>query len=83
MTCLLDFFFFSRYPPTKFKVLAFTGAPGSFPIRERDLPLHKYLRWSDNIEEAAEKFISEKIQRPYLGIHMRNGPDWVGVISQA
>ncbi len=65
-----------RYPASKYKVLAFTGAPGSFPVRERDVHLHKYLRWSAKINDTVDKVLSD-VQRPLLGIHMRNGPDWV------
>ena len=67
-----------RYPPGKFKVLAFTGAPGSFPVRERDVHLQKYVKWSNKINEAVDEFLSRNVEKPFLGIHMRNGVDWVG-----
>jgi peptide-O-fucosyltransferase len=59
-------------------VLAFSGAPAAFPILERDVELHKYFKWSSLIENEADKFIKEEIGKgPFLGIHLRNGADWV------
>ena len=67
-----------RFPPSTHPVMAFTGAPAAFPVREADATLHRYLKWSDHINYQADKIINEQIvQRPYLAIHMRNGIDWV------
>ncbi|XP_071537854.1 GDP-fucose protein O-fucosyltransferase 1 isoform X2 [Panulirus ornatus] len=65
------------YPPQKWPVLAFTGAPATFPVQESNRHLHRYLVWSDNILEKAEQFISTLPRGPFIGIHLRNGIDWV------
>lgn len=62
----------------KFKVLAFTGAPASFPVQKDNINLQQYLVWSEKIDELANKFIKETLpQGSFIGIHMRNGIDWV------
>lgn len=66
-----------RYPPSKYPVLAFTGAPASFPVKREYIPLHKYLRWSEEIEIKAKIFIQKHFpQGPFVGLHFRNGVDW-------
>lgn len=67
-----------KYPAEKFPVLAFTGAPASFPVQEENRHLHKYLQWSDKIEQKATNFISKSLPKgAFIGIHLRNGMDWV------
>ncbi|VEN61443.1 unnamed protein product [Callosobruchus maculatus] len=67
-----------KYPPDKWPVLAFTGAPASFPIQQKNRILQKYLEWSDDIEEKANKFIKSNMPKgAFIGIHLRNGIDWV------
>lgn len=68
-----------RYTPEKWPVIAFTGAPASFPVKSENRHLHKYLIWSKRIQTAARQFIDEKIgnERPFIGIHLRNGIDWI------
>ncbi|CAH2002162.1 unnamed protein product [Acanthoscelides obtectus] len=54
------------------------GAPASFPIQQKNRALQKYLKWSDDIEEKAIKFIKTYIPKgAFIGIHLRNGIDWV------
>ncbi|CAL4069312.1 unnamed protein product [Meganyctiphanes norvegica] len=65
-----------KYPPEKWPVLAFTGAPASFPVQKDNRGLHKYLKWSDSISKRAESFIKTLPRGPFVGIHMRNGIDW-------
>ena len=62
-------------------VLSFTGAPAGFPIQEAHVGLQKYLVWSDTYNEKAETFIQQNLKRPFLGIHMRNGMDWVSILA--
>ena len=60
--------------------MAFSGAPASFPVREEHIDLQKYLIWSDNINNKAESFIRENFGNDeFLGLHFRNGEDWVSV----
>jgi len=67
-----------RFPPSTHLVLAFTGAPGMFPVERQHVSLHQYLQWSDYIENLAESFIRSEIpDRPFLGVHLRHDVDWV------
>ncbi|GFS78810.1 GDP-fucose protein O-fucosyltransferase 1 [Nephila pilipes] len=67
-----------KYPPDQFPVIAFTGAPATFPVRSEDRELHQYLVWNDAVVKEAKFFISNMVPRgPFVGIHLRNGPDWV------
>ncbi|XP_067662522.1 GDP-fucose protein O-fucosyltransferase 1-like isoform X1 [Haliotis asinina] len=66
-----------RYPGDKYPVLAFTGPPGAFPVQRADVPLQKYVRWSDKYEKMADDFIAKNIKdKPFIGIHLRNGIDF-------
>lgn len=66
-----------KYPPSEWPVLAFVGAPASFPIQKENLHIHKYLKWSDEIVNMANMFINNKIKPgKFIGIHLRNGIDW-------
>ncbi|KAG5884754.1 hypothetical protein JTB14_029235 [Gonioctena quinquepunctata] len=66
------------YSPRKWPVLAFTGAPASFPVQDENRYLQKYLQWSDSIEDEANSFISNTLPKgAFIGIHLRNGIDWV------
>lgn len=67
-----------KYSPDVWKVLAFTGAPAVFPVQQDDLHLHKYLKWSDEIDQAANDFIKNTLPHgAFIGIHLRNGIDWI------
>ncbi|XP_072936509.1 GDP-fucose protein O-fucosyltransferase 1 [Epargyreus clarus] len=66
-----------KYPPTEWPVLAFTGAPASFPVQEENVQLHKYLTWSIDIVTRSKMFIKKNMSGGgFLGIHLRNGQDW-------
>lgn len=63
----------------RFPVLAFTGAPGAFPILEKNVYLQKYLKWSDYINKRADDFLSKFLSNEddkFIGIHLRNGIDF-------
>lgn len=67
-----------RYPADKFPILAFTGAPAPFPVQEDNRRLQQYLIWSDEILKKAKDFIKTMVPKgPFVGIHLRNGLDWV------
>lgn len=67
-----------RYNPRDWRVIAFTGAPASFPVQEENLHLHKYLKWSDEIDSKANSFIKKSLPKgAFIGIHLRNGIDWI------
>jgi peptide-O-fucosyltransferase len=67
-----------HYPSDKWPVLAFTGAPAVFPVQEDNRHLHKYLKWSDQIDKRANEVIKTTLPHgAFIGIHLRNGMDWV------
>lgn len=67
-----------KYPPSKWPVLSFVGAPASFPIQKENIGIHKYLKWSEEIDNLANSFINNRIKPgKFVGIHLRNGIDWV------
>ncbi|XP_033228618.1 GDP-fucose protein O-fucosyltransferase 1 isoform X2 [Belonocnema kinseyi] len=67
-----------KYPVVSWPVLAFTGAPATFPVQLENKNLQKCLQWSDSISNKAKTFIKEKLPSgAFIGIHLRNGIDWV------
>ncbi|XP_064626465.1 GDP-fucose protein O-fucosyltransferase 1-like [Lineus longissimus] len=73
-----------RFPPEKFPVYAFKGAPAHFPVEPRYVQLHKYLRWSDKIMDEAQTYIDKNFKdKKFIGIHLRNAMDWENVCSSA
>lgn len=66
-----------RFPAYDFPVLAFTGAPGSFPVQRENAALQRYFRFSTAVTKAAKDFIAKSVPRgAFIGIHLRNGIDW-------
>ncbi|KPI93843.1 PREDICTED: GDP-fucose protein O-fucosyltransferase 1 [Papilio xuthus] len=67
-----------KYPLTDWPVLAFTGAPASFPVQEENVHLHKYLKWNQNIVNKSRAFIKNNMSGGgFIGLHLRNGQDWI------
>lgn len=70
-----------HYPAATWPVLAFTGAPGSFPVQFENKHLQKCLNWNNDMLNKAKAFIKEKLPKgAFIGIHLRNGIDWVIVL---
>lgn len=47
-------------------------------MQEENRQLQKYLEWSDTIETEATNFILKSLPKgAFVGIHLRNGMDWV------
>uniref|UniRef100_A0A0B7A674 GDP-fucose protein O-fucosyltransferase 1 n=1 Tax=Arion vulgaris TaxID=1028688 RepID=A0A0B7A674_9EUPU len=65
------------YPSKDYPVLAFVGPPAAFPVSQYHIKLQRYVKWSHNYSKLADEFIQQNIpHRPFLGIHLRNGPDF-------
>lgn len=60
-------------------VLAFVGAPSSFPTNSEAIKLSKYIHFTKTVIDKALKFREERefARQPYLAVHLRHGPDWV------
>ncbi|KAK0172516.1 hypothetical protein PV328_005824 [Microctonus aethiopoides] len=68
----------TKYTSVDWPVLAFTGAPASFPVQLENKVLHRCVVWNDEMQNKAKKFIKETLpQGAFVGIHLRNGIDWV------
>ena len=67
-----------KYTSAKWPVLAFTGAPASFPVQLENKNLQKCLVWNDDMIAKAKSFIKNTLPPgAFVGIHLRNGVDWV------
>ena len=73
-----------RYPADKYPVLAMRGAPAAFPIRPSHRDLQRYLVFAEKIDDDANKYIDENFpDKKFIGVHLRNGPDWASTFYQS
>jgi len=67
----------TKYPADRFPVLAFTGAPASFPVQEENVNLQKYLMHNSKWIKKAKLWIKNNLPKgQFVGVHLRNGIDW-------
>jgi len=64
------------FPTKKNFVLTFMGAMAAYPVLEEHRYIQKYIEWSSVVSKKRDEFISSKLNKPYLAIHLRNGMDW-------
>ncbi|CAH8529912.1 unnamed protein product [Schistosoma rodhaini] len=69
------------FPPETYPVLAFIGPPSSFPVRPENRVFHRYLEWNSHINLATEDFINRWLNKPVVGVHLRNGGDFLNACS--
>lgn len=67
----------TKYPGSEWPVLAFTGAPATFPVQAENVGLQRYLAWQPNLKSTANSWMIANLPKgAYIGIHLRNGMDW-------
>ena len=68
-----------RYPSSTHPVLAFKGAPASFPVLPEHRSLQQYVQWNERMEKQALEYISNTFgeHTPFIAVHLRMGSDWV------
>ena len=70
--------FMSSFSPEKYPVLAFRGAPASYPVLKENRHYQRYLVPSERIENEAQGYIDEHFKgERFVGIHLRIASDWV------
>lgn len=67
----------AKYPAADWPVLAFTGAPATFPVQAENVPLQQYLVWTEPMQSLASDWVKTNLPKgAYIGVHLRNGVDW-------
>ncbi|ESO07787.1 hypothetical protein HELRODRAFT_170340 [Helobdella robusta] len=67
----------AEFPAAQYPVISMKGAPATFPMDPSHWHLQKYLIFSDQLKKEADDYINKHFpQRPFIGLHLRNGPDW-------
>lgn len=70
------------FPSSEFPVVALRGPPAPFPVPIRQWPIQRFLKWSKKISELGDNYISLTFaDHPFLGVHLRNGADWLKTCS--
>ncbi|CAH8497564.1 unnamed protein product [Schistosoma intercalatum] len=69
------------FPSETYPVLAFIGPPSSFPVRPENRQFHRYLEWNSHINLVTENFINRWLNKPVVGVHLRNGEDFSNACS--
>ncbi|OZC10945.1 hypothetical protein X798_02089 [Onchocerca flexuosa] len=65
-----------KFPADRYPVLSFISAPVAFPALMDHHHLQRHLHWSRAIVIEANKYVTESLERPFIGIHLRNDADW-------
>lgn len=73
----------TRFPASEYPVIAFQGAPGSFPSTPATQHIQKYIEFSQKILLLADEFIREEMKgKRFVAIHLRNGIDLTRVCDE-
>lgn len=67
-----------KYPASLHPILAFKGAPASFPVLPEHRSLQRSMVWNQRMERQAADYINNTFGEatPFIGIHLRMGSDW-------
>ncbi|VDK77012.1 unnamed protein product [Litomosoides sigmodontis] len=65
-----------KFPVDRYPVLSFVSAPAAFPAEANNHHLQRYLHWSKEVITEASKYVAESLEKPFIGIHLRNDVDW-------
>ncbi|KAK7501154.1 hypothetical protein BaRGS_00007639 [Batillaria attramentaria] len=72
-----------EYPPDQYPVIALKGPPASYPVSKNYVPLQQYLQWSEALDAQADNYIQKTFPgEKFVGIHLRNGDDWVNACKR-
>ena len=51
-------------------------------MEEKNRQAHAFLKWSDKITKEVDEYVQNTLPKgPFVGIHLRNGIDWVRTCS--
>jgi peptide-O-fucosyltransferase len=66
-----------EFPSDKYPVIALKGPPALFPVLKEDRENQKYMIWSENVVSEVDAILIRAFKNEkFIGIHLRNGPDW-------
>ena len=59
-------------------MLAFKGAPASFPVQRFNRALQQYVVWNSQMKGWTEEYVQREMSgEAYIAVHLRIGSDWV------
>jgi len=72
-----------RFPPSKYLVYAFQGAPGDYPSLKVNQYIQKYIEFSKFIHRRSDEYIANELKNEvFVAVHLRNGGDMVSVCKE-
>ncbi len=71
-----------RFPADEYPVIALTLSPGNLPVLSTHRKYQKFLQFNEAIIEPGRKYIEENFPgEKFVGIHLRNGPEWSNICT--
>ena len=50
-------------------------------MEEKNRQAHAFLKWSDKMTKEVDEYVQNTLPKgPFVGIHLRNGIDWVRTV---
>ncbi|PIK56752.1 protein O-fucosyltransferase 1 [Apostichopus japonicus] len=74
-----------KYPASEHPVIAFRGAPATFPMAAGNRQIQKYFKWNQQLFAKAEDEMARLFRgdKKFVGIHLRTGQDWISTCKHA